>query len=142
MGLLHGQGRINRPENPYNEDTSHVRPYEPPEPAVTTLRDLDRLVAAKIADARREWAGETRRECADAWEQGNQHGTQRGMDLATQHLRDEIERVIRGQLNHIVRRLDSLQDSPKKTIAHDRARVSHEVRDIRKAIGDLEGLGS
>jgi hypothetical protein len=129
-------------ENPYAAPNV-VRRWHPPEPAVVTMRDLDRLVAARLDDARVEAAERERQACAAAWEEGRHAGFQAGSNSANEFMLERIERVVRGRLNHIARRLEQRGDQPKSTIAHEREVMRRDADELRVAIRELqEGHGA
>jgi hypothetical protein len=84
-------GMIPSPGNPYRDYSDQmVGPRVELEPAVVTLRDLDRLVAAKLEDARCEWARDQRRECERAWEEGRYAGLREGRQNIVEWLRVNV----------------------------------------------------
>jgi hypothetical protein len=135
------EARVPHRANPYARDTSTVRPYESPEPAVLTLRDLDRLVHARLRDAHREWADKSQHACAEAWERGREFGVGEGYTHAMDYAREQIARVVGGRLIHVRRNLSERKDRAKHTIADERTFMAGQADELGRAIRDLEGVG-
>lgn len=84
-------GMIPSPHNPYRDYSDQMVPhYVPPAPPVVTLYDLDRMVAAKLDEARREWAHDQRRECMRAWEEGRSVGFREGRRNIVEWMRTNV----------------------------------------------------
>lgn len=91
VGRNDDTGMIPSPGNPYRDYSDQMfGPRIEPEPAVVTLRDLDRLVAAKLEDTRREWARDQRRECERAWEDGRSAGFREGRKNIVEWMRTNV----------------------------------------------------
>lgn len=137
---------IFREANPYAHDSSMRDPVRlVRDPGVLTLADLDRLVTARIDDARKEWAAETTQACAKAWEQGRAHGSDLGARTAHDLTAREVTQVIRGRLNHSVRHLRERMDRPKTTIKAERVfceQVANEISAAIMALCGIEGVKS
>jgi flagellar biosynthesis/type III secretory pathway protein FliH len=127
---------IPQAENPY-QAPNVVSARTEPEPSVVTLRDVDRLVAAKLEDARQEAAEAQRRACLGAWEEGHARGIQQGYEGGYQARSASLQSVVRGQLNHIVRRLRGRAGQRKTTIAAEREFMADEAKRLERAIRDL-----
>lgn len=123
-------GMIPHRANPY-QDHGDINRYPGrvvPEPTVLTMRDVDRMMQAKLADAAREAAEDRQKACAFAWEQGHRHGAEWGRE----HVGGEIADAIRRGLNHTLRRLG--QDRKRTTIQAERDHIEQMAAILRNDI--------
>lgn len=127
--------------NPYASNTD-AWPEAIPDPVVLTIRDLDRLVAGRLAEADRHALDRERRACAKAWEEGRAAGQQDGYRDGIHFAIERVTGILNGRLNHILRRLNDRADAPKSTIARERAAIASEARELDIAIRDLRAVGS
>lgn len=129
------------PRNPY-ADHGEAWPAPVPDPVVLTIRDLDRLVASRVAEADRQALDRERRACAQAWDEGHTAGRQNGYREGIQFVYERVTGILNGRLNHILRRLAERRDRPKSTIAHERDAIANEARELDIAIRELRAVGS
>jgi flagellar biosynthesis/type III secretory pathway protein FliH len=135
-------GFIPSPANPYVDHRDQtVGPVEVPEPAVLTTRDLDRMVRAKLEDARREAAEEERRAREQAWEEGRNFGDREGREHERARLTERVQEILNRRLNHTDRKLVAHPETKKTTIAAERAFVAQIREEVRMAIAVLKDIG-
>jgi hypothetical protein len=124
--------------NPYQRREIH-RFDESSEP-VLTLSDLEALVRSRIARERHVFAAELAHACEKAWDEGDRHGRTQGERAVRDAIADEVGQVIRGNLNHIERRLLERRDAPKTTIMDDRTFMVTMAAELNRAILRLSNM--
>lgn len=135
-------GFVPSPANPYTDHSDQYRgPVEVPEPVVLTMRDVDRMVRAKLDDARRESRAETRRECEQAWETGRWHGNAEGRQYERKRLTDAVNEVLQRRLGHTDRKLRERADKQRTTIAAEREFIAQIREEVSTAISRLFDVG-
>lgn len=130
---LSGAEWVPRQENPYGYAPSDFGPVATPEPAVVSMRDLDRLVALKLADERGEAVERERLACLAAWEEGRTFGFKAGRRSAA----SAVDKVVRGRLNHTARHLTERNTREKTTIAAEREFAMQQALEVELAISSL-----
>lgn len=132
-------GMIPNASNPYVDRSSEYVHVDVPEPPVLTLRDLERMVAARLKVERQAWAKEQQRACLQAWEEGRSAGYHRGSSNGAHAVAAAVDKVIRGHFNHSVRRLIDRSEGSKSTIAAEREFIARESHQLRNAVEALRG---
>lgn len=133
-----GRGH-NRAQNPYSDRFAVAdMAGQPMLATVLRVEDIDRMVALRLLEAQREADKAQREACATAWEQGHLAGTNLGLELAAK----EIDGIIRGRLNHVVRRLTERKSATKTTIAAEREFGAKQAVDVDQAVTALRGIGN
>lgn len=131
------QARIPHPSNPYVDHSDQYVRVDVPEPPVLTLRDLERMVKARLDVERTDAATRQRMACHEAWERGREFGVRDGYQRAKDNIYRAVEEVANRHLNHDVRRLADRAERQRTTIKAEREFIADAHRYLKRSVEAL-----